>query len=393
MLNSLFLAWKYILFNKIKTATLIACITIILFLPTGLEILLDESERQLMSRAEVTPLIVGAKGSALDLVMNTLYFDDELPESISLEAVNKISESGLGLPVPVYIRFKARDFPIIGTTLDYLKMRSLRIAEGRSLAVLGECVVGAKAAGALQLSPGDSVVSSPESLFDIAGVYPLKMHVVGILEPQHTSDDLGIFVDLKTAWVIQGLGHGHQDVSQLMDPTLISERSDQKVTATSKLFHFNEITDDNRESFHFHGDLRGYPITAVIVFPQDPKSETILRGRYLSEEERHQIIKPTEVIDGLLQNIFRIKNVLDAVIAVVAVTTFLAMILVFALSLRLRQREIETIFKLGCRKGTIVRLLSAEIGIILLASVFLCGAMLLVLANIDQQLVRILFIQ
>lgn len=393
MLDSLYLAWKYISFNKIKTGTLIACITITLFLPTGLEMLLEESEDQLMSRAEVTPLIVGAKGSALDLVMNTLYFGDELPEFITLEAAHRVAKSELGLPVPVYIRFKMRNFPIIGTTLDYLNMRSLRIAEGRSLAVLGECVIGAEAAVALEVSPGDGVISSPESVFDIGGVYPLKMKVVGVLERSHTSDDLAIFVDLKTAWIIEGLGHGHQDVTQLSDPTLIYKRSGKNVSATSKLYHFNEITDENREAFHFHGDLNAYPITAVIVFPKDARSETILRGRYLSPEERHQIIKPSEVIDGLLQNIFRIKNVLDAVISVVALATFLAMILVFALSLRLRQREIETIFKLGCRRGTIVRLLSAEIGIIFLTSVFLCSTLLLILANVDQRIVRVLFIQ
>ena len=393
MLDSLYLAWKYVSFNRVKTITLVACITITLFLPTGLEILLNESEHQLMSRAEVTPLIVGAKGSALDLVMNTLYFDDELPEFITLEAARRVEESGLGLPIPVYVRFQARGYPIVGTTLDYLAARSLEIAEGRSLAVLGECLVGAKAAEALDLSPGDSVVSSPESLFDIAGVYPLRMKVVGILEPSHTSDDLGIFVDLKTTWIIQGLGHGHQDVTRLTDPTLIYERSEKNVSATPKLYHYNEITDENRDTFHFHGALNRYPITAVIVVPKDMKSETILRGRYLSEEERHQIIKPTEVIDGLLENIFRIKNVLDAVIAVVAFATFLAMILVFVLSLRLRQREIETIFKLGCRKGTIVRLLGAEIGIILLSSAVICGLLLLTLAGVDQQLVRVLFVQ
>jgi putative ABC transport system permease protein len=371
----------------------VACITITLFLPTGLEILLDESEHQLMSRAEVTPLIVGAKGSALDLVMNTLYFDDELPEFINMDAAERVSESALGLPIPVYIRFRARGFPIIGTTLDYLKARSLAVVEGRSLAVLGDCVVGAKVAAALDLSPDASIISSPESLFDLAGVYPLKMKVVGVLGANHTSDDLGIFVDLKTSWVIQGLGHGHQDVTQLTDTTLIYERTDRNVTATPKLFHFNEITEENLNTFHFHGDLTDYPITAVIVIPKDPKSETLLRGRYLSKEERHQIIKPTEVIDGLLQNIFRIKNVLDAVIGVVALATFLAMILVFVLSLRLRQREIETIFKLGCRKGTIARLLGAEVGIILLASAALCGLCLLVLARVDQHLVRVLFIQ
>jgi putative ABC transport system permease protein len=59
MFDSLYIAWKYISFNKMKTATLVACITLIAFLPVSLEILLDESERQLMSRAASTPLVVG----------------------------------------------------------------------------------------------------------------------------------------------------------------------------------------------------------------------------------------------------------------------------------------------------------------------------------------------
>ena len=55
MTDSLYIAWKYITFNKIKTATLVACITLIAFLPVALELLLNESERQLMSRAVSTP--------------------------------------------------------------------------------------------------------------------------------------------------------------------------------------------------------------------------------------------------------------------------------------------------------------------------------------------------
>ena len=52
---------------------------------------------------------------------------------------------------------------------------------------------------------------------------------------------------------------------------------------------------------------------------------------------------------------------LDAVIAVVALATVLAIILVFALSLRLRQREIQTVFKIGCSRMTIAKLVAAEI--------------------------------
>jgi putative ABC transport system permease protein len=325
--------------------------------------------------------------------MNSLYFSDEVPELVGMEASERVMESGLALPIPVYVRFHARGNPIVGTTLDYFDFRGLKVAEGRNLAVLGDCVLGAKVAENLGLKPGDSLLSSPETLFDLAGVYPLKMKVVGVLQKYHTSDDLAVFVDIKTTWVIQGLGHGHQDVTKITDPTLILKRSEANVAATAKLYHHTEITKKNIDSFHFHGNTSIYPITAVISVPYDDKSGTILRGRYLSRNETLQITKPEEVIDSLLQNIFRIKNVLDAVISVVALATILAVILVFALSLRLRQREIQTIFKLGCSRLTIARLVSAEIFIIVLTSGLLCGVMILVVNQISNDLVRMLFIR
>jgi putative ABC transport system permease protein len=294
MIESLYIAWKYVTYNKVKTVTLIACITLISFLPLSLQLLLDESERQLMSRAVSTPLIVGAKGSSLDLVMNTLYFDDEVPELITMDASDQVEDSDMALAIPVYVRFHARGNPIVGTTLDYFGFRSLKVAAGRQIAVLGDCVLGAKVAQNLGLKPEDGLVSSPETLFDLAGVYPLKMKVVGVLAKSHTSDDLAVFVDLKTAWVIQGLGHGHEDVTKIKDTTLILKRTEDNVAATAKLFHYTQITEDNIDSFHFHGNLSSYPITAVIAVPYDTKAGTILRGRYLTDKETHQIVKPGE---------------------------------------------------------------------------------------------------
>ena len=231
MIESLYIAWRYISFNRAKTATLVASITLIAFLPLALQQLLRESERQFMSRAAATPLVIGAKGSALDLVMNTLYFTEGVPEPISMTVHEQVIDSGLALPIPVYARFNVRGHPIIGTTLDYFDFRNLKMAEGRPLAMLGECVLGAAVAAQLGLKAGDSLVSSPENLFDLAGVYPLKMEVVGVLEEAGTADDQGIFVDLKTAWIIQGLGHGHQDLARSTDESVILGRDDKMIVA------------------------------------------------------------------------------------------------------------------------------------------------------------------
>ncbi len=392
-MDSLYIAWKYLNFSKARTATLVACVTLIAVLPLALQLLLAESERQLLSRAASTPLLLGAPGSALDLVMNGLYFDDEVPELISMAAVDALADSGLASPIPLYVRFKARRFPIVGTTLDYFDFRGLTVAAGRPLALLGECVVGAEVAERLGLKAGDSLLSSPETVFDLAGVYPLNMKVAGVLARAHTPDDLAVFVDIKTAWVVEGLVHGHQDLSRVEDAGVIIEQTSDNVIANAKLVEYTEINPGNIESFHFHGTPGDYPLSAVITVPNDAKSATILRGRHLDGDSDYQLVVPKTVIDGLLANIFRIKHMLDAVILVVAVATVLALVLVFALSIRLRQREIQTVFRLGGSRLTIARLLAAEIAIIALISAALCAMALLLVGHYSDELVRSLVIR
>ena len=72
MRQSLYIAFKYLLFHKLRTIILIASIGIIIFLPNGLQKLIEESESQMMARAASTPLVVGTKGSSTDLVINSL---------------------------------------------------------------------------------------------------------------------------------------------------------------------------------------------------------------------------------------------------------------------------------------------------------------------------------
>lgn len=368
MKTSLYLAWKYLSFNKLRTAILIACVTLVGALPLSLNLLLAASERELMSRAETTPLIVGAKGSDLDLAINSLYFASVPPEPITMTEANQIQGSDLAVSIPLHTQFQARNFPIVGTSLDYLDLRQLTVADGRAFSILGDCILGAEVAAALGLKAGDSIVSSPETVFDFGGNYPLKMQIVGVLDRSYTADDRAIFVDVKTAWVIQGLGHGHQNLAEPTEDDVVLERDGNTVTANAALPQFNEITADNIASFHFHGDTAGFPLTAVIAVPEDDKSAAILRGRYEADEATSQIIRPTTVIEQLLLEIFKIRSVLNVVFVVVMVATIIALFLVFNLSLRLRQREIETSFKLGCGRGMIARLLFAEVATILVVS-------------------------
>ena len=51
MTDVLFLAWRYLAYHRVKTTTLVASITLIIYLPLGLNVLVNHSAQQLTSRA------------------------------------------------------------------------------------------------------------------------------------------------------------------------------------------------------------------------------------------------------------------------------------------------------------------------------------------------------
>lgn len=378
-MSALRLALAYLRFHWVRSLVLVIVAAVIIATPLGVERLIAASEARMTARAEATPLLIGARGSRLDLAMAALYFSEDSPERLTMQAAEAVWESGLAEAMPLHLGFRAEGAPIVGATLDYFAFRGLTVAEGRPLALLGEAVLGAGVAARLGLGPGDAIVSSPENLFDLAGVYPLRMPVVGVLAETGGPDDMAVFVDLKTAWVIEGIGHGHEDVA----PAGV-EAGD--IVAGAALAAFREVTPDNIDSFHFHGAPADYPIDAIIAAPFDERAATILRGRYVDRENPLQIVEPAEVVGGLFERVFRFKSVLDAVVAVVAGAAALAVGLAVYLSLQLRRREMQTAFRLGGRQSAVARLVATETVILLCIAFILALAILLLTEGLTTPL-------
>jgi putative ABC transport system permease protein len=393
MKDVLFLAWRYLAHNRVKTGVLVGSIMLIVYLPVALRVLVGQSAKELTSRAEATPLLVGAKGSPLELSLSSLYFESDMPELTAYSEAERIADSGLAQAIPLYVRFRVRTQPIVGTSIEYFDFRGLRFAQGRTMATLGECVLGAKAAERLQVAAGDTVITSPESVFDIAGVYPLKMKVVGVLEPAFTADDIAVFVDLKTSWIIQGLVHGHQDMAAPESASGVLSREGDNIVANASVLQYTEITPDNVDSFHFHGSTGNYPISAVIANPHDQKSGTILMGRYEAPDEPVQILQPTTVIDELLGTIFTVQNFVVAGMLLVGLAALATAVLVFVLSLRLRKREIETMAKIGGSRLRVAGVLVTEIAVVVLASVVLASILVALTTRFASTAVRLLLLQ
>jgi len=388
MMRILLLAWRYITFHKDVAVILLISITATLYLPITVNILIERLENQLLSRADCTPLIVGAKGSRFDLTLNTLYFEARAPHEITMRENQVIAESGLAVPIPLHVRFKARGFPIVGSSYDYFDFRKLKLAAGHNLGILGDCLIGANVAHALDLKPGDRLMSDPENVFDIGGSYPLNMKIVGILVPSRTPDDNAVIVDIKTTWIIEGIGHGHQNLSVGTDSTVVLQQSDSLVVANAALQQYTMITPDNLASFHFHADPAELPLTAVIALPHDKKSAVLLEGRYDNEKTNVQILKPSRVVSEMMAIIFKIKKIFDAGMILIALTTSLFLALVIILSFRLRKNEMHTMFNIGCSKMTVFWMQTMEIVLILAAGIILATILTLITLPLATDLIK-----
>ena len=381
------LAWAHARHHWGRSLILIACLTVTLMLPLAVKRLVDHFEQDLMARARATPLVVGAKGNRFDLVLKSLYFDTDYAEAVTMADVEPVEGRGFGRAIPLHARFSAHSMevgeeagsfesmPVVGTTLAYFDFRGLALADGTMPLFLGDAVVGARAAERLRVGVGDAVLSDPLNAYDPAQSFQLKMPVVGVLAETGTADDGAIFVDIKTAWVLEGIGHGHEDLRTVENSGIVDEeRSDQSnIVATARLARYQEITPENRGSFHFHGDRGGFPITSFILVPASDKMRTIALGWYNLSETR-ELLEPEGVVSELMGLVFRIKRFFDANALVVGATTALLVALVLLLSWRLREREMATLFKIGCARGVMAGLQAVEILMLLAISVGLALA-------------------
>jgi putative ABC transport system permease protein len=382
MKDSLYLAWRYLRHHRAKTLLLVLSLSVFLGLPLVMRAMSAVIQQSLMARAESTPLLLGKKGSSLDLVVEALYFQAKGIEALTAADADEVDDTGLAQAIPMRTGLLAQQFPVVGTSLDYFGFRGLQTADGRTLATLGECVIGADVAATLDLKPGDAILTSPSSLFDLAGVYPLRLQVVGTLRPSYGPDDRAVFVDVKTAWVAEGLGHGHQDLATASGDVLL-KRKDGTATANAKLVQYNEITDENADSFHFHGDPASYPLSSVIVVPNDDKAGVLLRGRFVNDPAR-QLLRPAQVVEGLNAQIFRFERVLQIIVWTVGLATALMFVLVMVLSWRLRADELRTMTRLGCSRWKAVQIMGAEVFLMVGTSVALAAFLGFVMAHYGE---------
>lgn len=368
-----YLAVRHARAHAPRTLLIVLCIALALWVPWTASALAERYDEDLRARAAATPLVIGATGNRYDLTLAALYFRPTELETITYRRFEALGETGHALCIPLHLRYTARGFPIVSTSVEYAEFRGLRPASGRDALRIGEVALGAHVAKELGLGPGDSLYSDPTELYDISRPPALKMRVSGVYAESGTPDDDAVFCDVKTAWVLEGISHGHAKPEEI-DPELILSRTDESVAVSGALIEYAEVTPENEASFHYHGDTSLLPLTAVVAVPHSTKDGTILKSG-VNAERQALAVTPTAVVDDLLGVVFRIKSFFDLIGAFLVATTTVLVALVFLLATRLRAGEMRTLDRMGAPRSAGLALVGLEVAGVLVVSAALAFGM------------------
>ncbi|MEM6571221.1 MAG: hypothetical protein AAF726_15190 [Planctomycetota bacterium] len=346
--------------HRVRTAILVATVGVVAGLPLVTDATLAAYTSAITARARATPILIGPRGGETDLLLDALYLR---PDGRSFLPVNAVTEAVEGVDaetIPLHVRHRVAGYPLVGTDLGYFRLRGLRCAEGHMPLRLGDCVVGAEVAARMGVGAKDSLVSDPEGVLDVVGGFGTRLRITGVLAASATPDDQAVFCDVKTAWVIDGIGHGHEDVDA-------SPVYGDVPAAPVDLPRMAGVDEANLGRFHFHGDPSEFPLRAAIVVPASASEGLIVRGRLTDPDSMGQAIVPVQALDQLLDIVMRIQGIVRMLTSVLAVLTTVLLVLIGALALRLRRVELATLAAIGVRRGAILGLIVSEWTFLLLA--------------------------
>jgi putative ABC transport system permease protein len=241
-MNLLQLSWKNLI-NKPLNMTL----SLVLFaLGVGLISLLLVLNKQLQDNFDKNlagiDLIIGAKGSPLQMILCSMYHIDNPTGNVSIKEIKPFLNPKHPLiekAVPMSMGDSHKGYRIVGTNHDLLEFYNAKVGEGSAWSKTMEVTIGAVVANELNMKIGDTFKSSHGLVRDDNLVHDDSedLKVVGVLQPTGSVIDQLILTNTQSIWAVHeghahdmendSLAHNHSDAPK----SLLEEDETKEITS------------------------------------------------------------------------------------------------------------------------------------------------------------------
>ncbi len=392
-MNLFKLSWKNLLHKPLNLA-----LTLILFaLGVGLISLLLNMNHQIEENFNKNlagiDLVLGAKGSPLQLILCSMYHVDNPTGNINIGKAKAFLNPKHPLikeSVPLSLGDSYHNYRIVGTTYDILEMYSAQLAEGGLWANNMDVTIGASVAHALHLHIGDTFKSS-HGLVEGIEEHEHDFRVVGILQPTGSVIDQLILCNTQSIWD----SHEHEGTADGGGQTADGhDHSHEKVAPASyDSLMLRKLAEADRLELIQQTDK---DITAILLkFRSRTNIQSLNMGRNINENTELMAASPPIEVARLQTNLGGGTKVLTQLAGVIVFVSGLSIFISLFSSLRERKYELALMRVMGGTPATLFWVILLE-GLILAVMGYILGIALshlgmMVLANFMEDSYRYSF--
>jgi len=316
-------AWRYLWSRPLAAALNLLLLTLGLASITFLLLVGHQINQAFDRDLAGIDVVVGAKGSPMQLILSGVFHLDVPTGNVPLAAVKELEKHPqVARIIPISLGDSFRGFRIVGTTPDYISHYQAQLAQGTLWAKPMQAVIGAQVAQQTGLKVGDSFTGT-HGLGGGGEEHKLSPYVVsGVLAPSHTVLDRLVLTATESVWQV------HETDTALDD-------DDRKVL------------EEDRE------------ITLALIQYKTPLA-AVTFPRYINSSTEMQAASPALEITRLLSMVGVGTDVLRALAGVLLLTAGLSVFIALWSAVRERRADLALLRMLGAPPGKVAGLLLCE---------------------------------
>ncbi|MGK0363717.1 MAG: putative ABC transport system permease protein [Saprospiraceae bacterium] len=363
-MNSLFLSWK-----NLTAKPLSMLLTLVLFalgvgLISLLMILQKQTQDQFDKNLAGIDLVVGAKGSKLQLILGSMYHVDNPTGNITIREARPFMNPKhplIEMSVPLSLGDSHKGYRIVGTEKNILELYNAKIGEGKLWNKVMEVTLGASVAADLNKKIGDRFKSSHGLIEDDNLIHEDSKDfvVTGILQPTGSVIDQLVLTRSESIWEVHD-DHAHDE-----------KENDHAHEETASDDHSGHEHHDHAEGEHDHAaeentspkTLLDYPdksITSLLIKFKGRGFQTLNMGRQIDQNTDMIAASPAIEINRLYANMGVGINGLTYLAYLITFVSALSIFISLFSSLKDRKYELALMRVMGASRGKVFGLILAE---------------------------------
>ncbi len=348
-MNILKLAWKNIIHNPLNLLLNLVLLTLGVGLINFILLFNHQLKDKFDKNLAGIDLVIGAKGSPLQLILCSMYHIDAPTGNISIKEAKPFLRIGHPLikaSVPLSVGDNYKGYRIVGTDHSILTMYDAQVAVGKKWSGLYEATAGAEVAAVLGLEIGSEFKSSHGFSDDQDLEHDGVFRIVGILESTGSVVDQLLLCNTASVWDVHsnhGDGHNH-----------------------SKYDNFSM----ERDSLLLYEEEE---ITSILVqYVNRTNFQALNMPRNINENTDLQAASPAYEINRLYDMMGTGTKALQLLAILIAIVSAISIFVSLLNSLRQRKYELSLLRVLGGKPTTLFFLIVME-GVIMALLGFLLG--------------------